>query len=106
MQTKVNKELMEELEKVPEGMRFIEAPNFLKIKQLLEEGTPYIAVSSTPYVRPDLYAKIAEGVKRSCNRHSDCDQANKDWLLNHHMEKYVPIHFHCHDDECEDCFGY
>jgi hypothetical protein len=43
--------------------------------------------------------------KRSCNRHDDCDQAAKDWLLNHHMEKYVPVNFHCHNDECEECFG-
>lgn len=42
---------------------------------------------------------------RSCNRHSNCEQANKDWLNNHAMEKYVPMNFHCHNDECEDCFG-
>ena len=35
-------------------------------------------------------------VKRSCNRHSDCDAAPK-WPARGSEC--------CHDDECEDCFG-
>jgi hypothetical protein len=41
----------------------------------------------------------------SCNRHDNCDEARKTWLLNHPTEKFTPAGFHCHDDECEDCFG-
>ena len=48
--------------------------------------------------------KPVETIK-SCNRHSNCDKAREDWLLNHPTEKFTPAGFHCHDDECEDCFG-
>jgi hypothetical protein len=44
-------------------------------------------------------------VVNSCNRHDNCDEARKTWLLNHPTEKFTPAGFHCHDDECEDCFG-
>ena len=42
---------------------------------------------------------------RTCNRHFDCDKADKEWLERHPNEKYIPMNFHCHDDDCEDCFG-
>lgn len=48
---------------------------------------------------------------RTCNRHFDCDQSEylhkERWLdINHPRTDYVqPISFHCHDDECEECFG-
>ena len=103
MPNQVNKELMEELEKVPEGMRYIEAPNYSKIKKLLEESTPYIR---TVRSSPALGAPYGQEPSiRSCNRHNDCNEANRKWLETHPLEKYVPINFHCHDDECEDCFG-
>jgi hypothetical protein len=35
-------ELEQELAKVPEGMRYIDAPNFPAIQKLLKEGTPMI----------------------------------------------------------------
>lgn len=38
---------------------------------------------------------------RSCNRHSDCDEAE---IKRFGKIDYYP-NFHCHDDECEDCFG-
>lgn len=49
-----------------------------------------------------MAAEVKE--KRSCNRHQDCDEAERKRL-----EKYpgttTPLSFHCYDDECEDCFG-
>jgi len=38
--------------------------------------------------------------KRSCNRHNDCDKADADVKA-----KGGFAASHCHDDECEDCFG-
>ena len=46
------------------------------------------------------YALDGKSVEK-CNRHSDCDLADiKDGRL---PGEYKP-NFHCHDDECEDCF--
>lgn len=43
-------------------------------------------------------ARRAEAMeKRTCNRHDDCDAADK---RNSEGRAY-----HCHDDGCEDCFG-
>lgn len=47
--------------------------------------------------------------KRFCNRHDDCDAAEQR-LLDRHPGKprwqVLPVDFHCHDDCCEECFGY
>ena len=45
--------------------------------------------------------------KRSCNRHEDCEEANRKWLeRNPGNERWmIPVNFHCHDEDCEDCFG-
>jgi len=40
----------------------------------------------------------------SCNRHVDCEMAEKVWKSKHEQQ-FVPANFHCHDDCCEDCFG-
>lgn len=40
----------------------------------------------------------------SCNRHSDCKAASEEYRK-HTGQKFVPVSFHCFDDECEDCFG-
>lgn len=48
---------------------------------------------------------ILDKKKTSCNRHNDCDEADKKYLETHPSEKFVPCNIHCHDDECEDCFG-
>ena len=37
--------------------------------------------------------------KRTCNRHDDCDAANAAAKA---KGRYAD---HCHDDDCEDCFG-
>lgn len=39
-----------------------------------------------------------------CNRHKDCEQAEKDRLARN-PGTLCPVNFHCHDDECEQCFG-
>jgi hypothetical protein len=40
--------------------------------------------------------------RRSCNRHYDCDAADE------RARKRFGIHgaIHCHDEGCEECFGY
>ena len=38
---------------------------------------------------------------RSCNRHDDCDAAE---ITAFGKLGYVP-NFHCHDEDCEECFG-
>lgn len=51
--------------------------------------------------------------QRSCNRHVDCDDAER---RNGYRPRFTerapddnrpltPANFHCHDDDCEDCFG-
>jgi hypothetical protein len=42
---------------------------------------------------------------RTCNRHHNCDEAEKIWLAAHPGERWVPASFHCHDECCEECFG-
>lgn len=50
---------------------------------------------------------IHEKKIRSCNRHENCEEAEKKWLEEHPYQKkwQIPLSFHCHDDCCEDCFG-
>lgn len=40
---------------------------------------------------------------RSCNRHSNCEKAEEEYRQRKGREP--GFNFHCHDDECEDCFG-
>lgn len=44
---------------------------------------------------------------RSCNPHSDCDKAEEEVLARKpgKFRSDISPSFHCHDDECEDCFG-
>lgn len=49
----------------------------------------------------EIIAKIDDPPKESCNRHKDCEAADeaaraKDPMMNAE---------HCHDENCEDCFG-
>jgi hypothetical protein len=37
---------------------------------------------------------------RSCNLHDDCNNADK-----FRLEKYGKKAYHCHAEDCEDCFG-
>lgn len=45
--------------------------------------------------------------RKSCNRHSDCEAAETEMLKRHpsKTKRDVSVSFHCHDEECEDCFG-
>lgn len=54
---------------------------------------------------PDPPAAPVPSAKRSCNRHDDCGEADKTYLSIHTKERFTPANFHCHNDECEDCFG-
>ncbi len=47
---------------------------------------------------------VDEPVVNKCNRHSDCDEADRDTKLGH-PERWWGAD-HCHDDCCEECFGY
>lgn len=40
-------------------------------------------------------------VRRSCNRHDDCDAAE----VKRFGKTGYYSNFHCHSDDCEDCFG-
>lgn len=58
-----------------------------------------------PVVEQALQAPIepsAELRKRTCNRHPDCDAADAKARANGRYS----FADHCHDDCCEDCFGY
>lgn len=47
---------------------------------------------------------------RSCNRHNDCDAADERAVANSPKDYYGrPVYTsadHCHDECCEECFGY
>ena len=43
-------------------------------------------------------------IKRTCNRHVDCDEAERKLIAAGKSRPF--INFHCHDDCCEECFGY
>jgi len=48
--------------------------------------------------------------KRQCNRHDDCDAADERARTQGPKDYYGrPVYFraeHCHDECCEECFGY
>lgn len=41
--------------------------------------------------------------RRSCNRHDDCTKAEEEFKAEN--GRAPGFNFHCHDEECEDCFG-
>lgn len=47
---------------------------------------------------------ILDNPRRSCNRHDDCDKFDKEYKEKYKVD-FVPYNQHCHDEECEDCFG-
>jgi hypothetical protein len=53
---------------------------------------------------PNSKAENYVATLRSCNRHIDCGLAVQMWKDKHNGEG-PGFNFHCHDDECEDCFG-
>lgn len=87
-----------QLEKISRAVRDLEGlPVDFKLARKLSEiqhmiadmhPLPVAPVSDTPAIH-------------SCNRHSDCKQADE-------KARAKGATFgasHCHDDECEDCFG-
>jgi len=69
-------------------------------------GTEYVGLGN--HTQDDcikvLKEKLNQGrAVRSCNRHSNCDQAVAKFEAENGRKPGVS--FHCHDDECEDCFG-
>lgn len=72
--------------------------------------TPFGAI---PRVDVRLAAARLPMPRRSCNRHDDCDaaEAAKGFRFRFTASGLVdnrppaPANFHCHDDDCEDCFG-
>lgn len=82
-----------------------------------KEGEPghkarHFLESVFPGLRPKITTSViatSQGAApaTSCNRHSNCEAAIEKWLAEHPgMKRWdIPFSFHCHDDECEDCFG-
>jgi len=58
------------------------------MSEILGQGADAVLVSVPP--KP----------KRTCNMHEDCDAADARAVARGSLYSY-----HCHDDECEDCFG-
>jgi hypothetical protein len=58
--------------------------------------------SSTPASPPAEPAPT-----NSCNRHNNCEVAIQEWLAKYPNKKRtdIPFSFHCHAEDCEDCFG-
>lgn len=53
---------------------------------------------------PEAQEAAQPEVKNSCNRHNDCAKANAEYLKRTGAT-FVPFSFHCHSEDCEDCFG-
>lgn len=45
--------------------------------------------------------------RKTCNRHSDCRQAELEWAARNpeKVKQGLGYGFHCHSEDCEDCFG-
>ena len=54
---------------------------------------------------PSMQENIEKFARRdfSCNRHEDCKVAEEKYLKTYKL--YPPLNFHCHSEDCEDCFG-
>lgn len=57
-----------------------------------------------PAVTPDSGAAHPTNAGiRSCNRHFNCDKADEEYRAKNGKDPWYT--FHCHDEDCEDCFG-
>jgi len=45
--------------------------------------------------------------ENTCNRHDDCEAATLAYMQRHEIKHrwQVPFRLHCHDENCEECFG-
>jgi hypothetical protein len=74
------------------------------IKQLCPELFPHTNPMPQAVEHSWFGQREATPFRNSCNRHSDCAAATENWKRNHNGQ--LPgVNFHCHDEECEDCFG-
>ena len=75
----------------------------------LQSAGPKMAPMPNPHSgfceqsRKDSSVPCTCGVVQSCNRHHDCKRAEADFYAREGRQPNLG--FHCHDDECEDCFG-
>lgn len=52
---------------------------------------------------PSREAVKAAREHNNCNRHDDCEAATAAYRNKHGRDPGVG--FHCHDEDCEECFG-
>jgi hypothetical protein len=93
---------LQQLEKISKAIRALEGlPVQYSLARKLAEVSREIAEICAPHT------EIAPVMRNSCNRHANCEMAVQVWLEKHPgMTRLdIPFSFHCHDDECEDCFG-
>lgn len=44
--------------------------------------------------------------ENTCNRHDDCEAETLRWMARNKAKRWeLPADFHCHSDDCEECFG-
>lgn len=87
---------IDDLQTVEIKNSFGESTDLRSLRQLVHRGVRTITLTSLSTVTE----KPAVPVQRSCNRHSDCGKADAEAKA-----KGAFGASHCHDDECEDCFG-
>jgi hypothetical protein len=68
---------------------------------------PFYTGPKMASIPPEKVDEFSIPAMRSCNRHLNCEEAENEVLARNPGKKRTDIHptFHCHDDECEDCFG-
>lgn len=68
-----------------------------------------MGVLSEPMIAGEQ-VRLEIAARRSCNRHWDCDAADEkartDGSKNYWGDPVYRTASHCHDECCEDCFGY
>ena len=78
------------------------------IEQGLKLLNEHLDICARPLVvqAPAMFGgEPKESVERSCNRHVDCTIAEEEWLRKNPDYVRIGPNFHCHDEDCEDCFG-
>ena len=62
------------------------------------------ALASRPAPEP-AGGEVARATRKSCNRHADCAAAEAR-VIAQGRRPSASFHFHCHDEGCDECFGY
>lgn len=79
------------------------------IDRLIRTALTRAAEEQLPDLKARIGSVVADALKhcdpeppkpRKCNRHDDCDAAND----KARAQGYLAAD-HCHDEDCEDCFG-